>query len=116
MAKKKTLSILFVGNSHTYFNDMPLMVKRRAEDEEYDCRVTMIAHPGWFLAQHAEEPDVRFNILYRFILRYAFVFKSVIMMYAADGEHASVAGSEFAEKCISVTIRVDMGRKAIRLT
>jgi hypothetical protein len=64
MAKKKTLSILFIGNSHTYYNDMPLMVKRRAVDEEYECRVTMIAHPGWFLAQHAEEPDVRFNILY----------------------------------------------------
>ena len=53
---------------------------------------------------------------FHFILRYAFVFKSVIMMYTADGEHASVAGSEFAEKCIWVTIRVDMGRKAIRLT
>ncbi len=24
----------------------------------------MIAHGGWYLAQHAEEPDVRFNILY----------------------------------------------------
>ena len=29
--KKKPLSILFIGNSHTYFNDMPLMVKRRAD-------------------------------------------------------------------------------------
>ena len=64
MAKKKTLRILFVGNSHTYHNDMPIMVQRRAEDEGYDCTVTMLAHAGWFLAQHAEEPDVRFNILY----------------------------------------------------
>ncbi len=64
MPKKKELSILFIGNSHTYYNDMPLMVKQRAEDEEYTCRVTMIAHGGWFLAQHAAEPDVRFNILY----------------------------------------------------
>ena len=32
MAKKKDLSILFIGNSHTYYNDMPLMVKQRAED------------------------------------------------------------------------------------
>lgn len=62
--KNKQLSILFIGNSHTYFNDMPLMVKRRAEDEGYECRVTMLAHPGWFLEQHAAEPDVRFNILY----------------------------------------------------
>ena len=64
MTNAKHLSILFIGNSHTYFNDMPLMVKRRAEEDGYDCRVVMIAHGGWFLAQHAEEPDVRFNILY----------------------------------------------------
>ena len=65
MAKKKhTLRILFIGNSHTYYNDMPLKVQRRAVDEGYDCHVTMLAHPGWFLAQHAAEPDVRFNILY----------------------------------------------------
>ena len=61
---KRPLGILFVGNSHTYFNDMPLMVRRRAEEAGYDCRVTMIAHGGWFLAQHLEEPDVRFDILY----------------------------------------------------
>lgn len=46
MAKKKDLSILFIGNSHTYYNDMPLMVKQRAEDEDFNCRVTMIAHGG----------------------------------------------------------------------
>jgi hypothetical protein len=60
----KTLNLLFIGNSHTYYNDMPLLVKRRTEEAGYSCRVTMIAHGGWFLAQHAEEPDVRFNILY----------------------------------------------------
>lgn len=64
MAKKKSIRILFIGNSHTYFNDMPFMVQRRAVDEGYDCSVTMLAHGGWFLAQHVKEPDVRFNILY----------------------------------------------------
>ncbi len=64
MKQKKDLSILFIGNSHTYYNDMPLMVKRRAGEEGYPCRVTMIAHGGWYLSQHVEEPDVRFNILY----------------------------------------------------
>ena len=62
--KKKDLNILFIGNSHTYYNDMPLTVKRRAEEEGYHCRVTMLAHPNWFLSQHAEEPEARFNILY----------------------------------------------------
>ena len=61
---RKSLNILFIGNSHTYFNDMPLMVQRRAEADGYDCRVVMIAHGGWYLAQHVEEPDVRFNILF----------------------------------------------------
>ena len=61
---KKGISILFIGNSHTYYNDMPLMVQRRFEDDDISCQVVMIAHPGWYLAQHAEEPDVRFNILY----------------------------------------------------
>ena len=46
----RTLRILFIGNSHTYCNDMPLMVRRRAADEGYDCQVTMLAHPGWYLA------------------------------------------------------------------
>ena len=61
MKKRKPLRILFIGNSHTYYNDMPLMVQQRAVEYGYDCWVTMIAHGGWFLAQHAEEPDVRFN-------------------------------------------------------
>ena len=64
MTKKRPLNILLIGNSHTYYNDMPLMVQKRAVEEGYDCRVVMIAHGGWFLAQHAKEPDVRFNILY----------------------------------------------------
>ncbi len=66
MAKneKNSLNIIFIGNSHTYFNDMPLMVQRRAEEAGFNCRVVMIAHGGWYLAQHVEEPDVRFNILF----------------------------------------------------
>ena len=27
--EKKALMILFIGSSHTYYNDMPLLVKRR---------------------------------------------------------------------------------------
>lgn len=64
MARKEALGILFIGNSHTYYNDMPRMVQQRATDAGYDCRAVMLAHGGWFLAQHVKEPDVRFNILY----------------------------------------------------
>ena len=45
MSKKNNLSILFIGNSHTYYNDMPLLVKRRADEEGWNCRVSMLAHP-----------------------------------------------------------------------
>ena len=58
------INILFIGNSHTYYNDMPMMVRQLAVGDGYECRVVMIAHGGWFLMQHVEEPDVRFNILY----------------------------------------------------
>ena len=60
----KKLRILFIGNSHTYMNDMPEMVAKRFREDGYDCEVTMIAHGGWYLKQHVVEPDVRFNILY----------------------------------------------------
>ena len=62
--KKQQLRILFVGNSHTYYNDMPFLVKHRFVEEGYDCTVTMLAHPGWFLAQHVEDPEAKFNIRY----------------------------------------------------
>jgi len=61
---KKTLRILFIGNSHTYYNDMPEMVAERFRDQGYDCQTTMLAHPGWYLKQHVNEPDVRYNIRY----------------------------------------------------
>ena len=64
MGRSNAVSILFIGNSHTYYNDMPQMVRERAAGDGFDCRVTMIAHAGWFLEQHVKEPDVRFNILF----------------------------------------------------
>lgn len=60
----QALRILFIGNSHTYYNDLPRLVQARAEEAGYACCVTMLAHPGWYLEQHVREPEVRFNILY----------------------------------------------------
>lgn len=58
------MRVLFIGNSHTYYNDMPQIFAQLARERGLDCEVTMIAHGGWFLEQHQAEPDVRFNILY----------------------------------------------------
>ena len=60
MSKKKDLSILFIGDGHTCYNDMMRLVKLLADDGDYNCRVTMPAHP----TQYADEPEARFNILY----------------------------------------------------
>ena len=60
----KKLMILFIGNSHTYYHDLPERVAVLARQEGYDCGVTMLAHGGWYLHQHVKEPDVRFNIRY----------------------------------------------------
>ena len=61
---KKKVDLLFIGNSHTYYHDLPLLVQSLAIREGVACRVTMLAHGGWYLSQHAQEPEVRFNILH----------------------------------------------------
>lgn len=58
------MKILFIGNSHTFNNSVPLTVKQLAEAEGYDAQVAMIAHGGWTLYRHVKEPEAEFNILY----------------------------------------------------
>lgn len=49
------MRVLFIGNSHTYYNEMPRIFQEIAEKN--GCRVdaAMIAHGGWYLKQHLEE-------------------------------------------------------------
>ena len=61
---KQSIRILFIGNSHTYFNDLPAIVQSMAARSGREVQVVMIAHGGWYLKQHMEEPDVSFNIKY----------------------------------------------------
>lgn len=60
------MKVLFIGNSHTYFNDMPHLFSdmcRKTGEAETD--VTMIAYSGRTLAWHEKEYfSVRFNLLY----------------------------------------------------
>ena len=62
--ESKHLRILFIGNSHTYMNDLPACVKALAREEGYSCDVTMLAHGGWYLSQHVKEPQTKFNVMY----------------------------------------------------
>ena len=58
--------VLFIGNSHTYFNDMPAMFKVMGKGfkEIGDIQVAVLAHPYKTLDYHMNQKEVRFNILY----------------------------------------------------
>ena len=58
------MKVLFIGNSHTYFNDMPYIFKLICQENNIDVDVTMLAHGYKGLDFHQKEPEVRFNILY----------------------------------------------------
>jgi hypothetical protein len=41
------MKVLFIGNSHTYMNDMPELTRRMLEDSTgQPCLVTMLAYSG----------------------------------------------------------------------
>ena len=61
---KKNIRILFVGNSHTYYNDMPLMVRDLFAKVGVTAEVTMQTRGGKNLIYHSQQKDVIFNILY----------------------------------------------------
>ena len=59
--------VLFIGNSHTYMNDMPELARRMIEDATGEtCEVFMLAYSARPLKWHLEEEyfAVRFNILH----------------------------------------------------
>ena len=58
------MRVLFIGNSHTYFNDMPQMFKQICQENSIDITVTMLARGYKGLDYHCKEPQTRFNILY----------------------------------------------------
>ena len=58
------MRILFIGNSHTYYNDMPHIFADICREHHVEAEVTMLAHGGKGWDFHVEEPEVRFNILY----------------------------------------------------
>lgn len=59
------LKILFIGNSHTYFNDMPAMVAELFQSQlGQEIHVTMLTYPGGELRWHTGQPQTKFNILH----------------------------------------------------
>ncbi|MCQ2428341.1 MAG: hypothetical protein MJ137_08105 [Clostridia bacterium] len=58
----KQLRILFIGNSHTYKNCLPEVLKDIAAKDGIDVIPAMIAHGGWSLEKHCGEPEAACNI------------------------------------------------------
>lgn len=58
------MRVLFIGNSHTYYNDMPHLFAQICKSRQREAEVTMLSHGGKGWDFHVEEPEVRFNILY----------------------------------------------------
>ncbi|MBQ2690247.1 MAG: hypothetical protein IJG05_09250 [Solobacterium sp.] len=59
------MKVLFIGNSHIFFNDMPELFARFCELDGEKPEVTMLAYPGKYLDWHMQEYfPTRFNILY----------------------------------------------------
>ena len=58
------MKILFIGNSHTYVNDLPELVAQLCREHGISVHVTMLTRPGIGLEDHAAEPQTRFNILF----------------------------------------------------
>ena len=55
---------LFIGNSHTYFNDMPKIFKDVCAENGIDMQVIMLTKGGMGLDYHVENEQTRFNILF----------------------------------------------------
>lgn len=60
----KSIRVLFIGTSHTYYNDMVKMFKDIGEANNKNIAVTMLSEGGAPLSKHCDQPDTRFNILY----------------------------------------------------
>ena len=57
LAKDKEYSVLFIGNSYTYFNEMPDIFKNIAADLGYRVKVVSITKGGYQLYKHADPMD-----------------------------------------------------------
>ena len=56
--EKTSYSILFIGNSYTYYNDMPTAIfQAMARAEGYDVSVTAITMGSYYLSQFADPSD-----------------------------------------------------------
>ena len=51
------MKVLFVGNSHTYYNDMPRIFASLARDNGHDVQVESVTKGGWILHNYLDIPN-----------------------------------------------------------
>ena len=51
--------VLFIGNSLTYFNDLPILVQQRAEALGREMVVKMVAYPNYAIVDHWTDGEVQ---------------------------------------------------------
>ena len=56
---EEPIQILFIGNSYTFFNDMPGIFSDLAESGGFDADVTTVAKGGYSLADHTQDAETR---------------------------------------------------------
>jgi len=53
------ISILFIGNSLTYYNNLPVLVEEEAKEKGFKVKAEMVAKPNYAIIDHLEDGDVQ---------------------------------------------------------
>ena len=59
VGSSQNLNVLFVGNSLTYYNDLPALVKKEADARSITLTTTMEAYPNYAIIDHWEDGKVQ---------------------------------------------------------
>lgn len=93
----KAVSILFVGNSLTYTNDLPKLVKQAAKKNGISVRTEMIAYPNYAIMDHWNDGSIGQKIATE---KYDYVIVQQGPSSQAEGKELLLdAGKKFAELC-----------------
>ena len=96
MSRTDAVKVLFLGNSHTYYNDMPLLFQEICRDRGKEVEVRMIAQSGVTYRWHLNHMiELRFELMYG-------GYDFLVMQQAAHGapptkEETHRDGHEIAE-------------------
>lgn len=69
-APQKTIKILFIGNSHTYYNNMPAIFKELANADNINCEVSSVTASGYKLSKFADKNDKYGIQVYNLLAQY----------------------------------------------